>query len=85
MYISPSYFASFIWYNLVQFRKNGAEMDWGFIVFQLFMLAFLIAFASAVFFAVNSLVARKSAASNVEQIENKLDRIIELLEKQNKE
>ncbi|WP_090951050.1 DUF4083 family protein [Parageobacillus thermantarcticus] len=37
------------------------------------------------FLRVQSLVARKSAASNVERIEKKLDRIIELLEKQNKE
>ncbi|NNU94530.1 DUF4083 domain-containing protein [Geobacillus sp. NFOSA3] len=60
-------------------------MDWGALIFQLVMFAFLIAFASAVFFAVKLLVVRKSSESNEARIEKKLDRIIELLEKQNKE
>ncbi|RAK14035.1 uncharacterized protein DUF4083 [Anoxybacillus vitaminiphilus] len=59
-------------------------MDWGSIIFQLVMFAFLIAFMSAVFFAVKSLVMRKSSESSAARIEKKLDRIIELLEKQSK-
>ncbi|WP_153125962.1 DUF4083 family protein [Peribacillus tepidiphilus] len=59
-------------------------MDWGSIIFQLAMFAFLIAFATAVFFAVKSLVMRRSSESSAVQIEKKLDRIIELLEKQSK-
>jgi hypothetical protein len=65
--------------------KDGGNMDWGALIFQLVMFAFLIAFASAVFFAVKLLVVRKSSESNEARIEKKLDRIIELLEKQNKE
>ncbi|GMB08347.1 DUF4083 family protein [Thermolongibacillus altinsuensis] len=60
-------------------------MDWGSIIFQLVMFAFLIAFASAVFFLIKSLVERRGSESNAARIEKKLDRIIELLEKQNKE
>jgi large-conductance mechanosensitive channel len=66
-------------------KKDGAEMDWGSIIFQLVMFAFLIAFACGVFFAVKSLVVRRSSDSEEARIEKKLDRIIELLEKQNKE
>jgi hypothetical protein len=60
-------------------------MDWGSIIFQLLMFAFLIAFASAVFFVVKLLVMRRSSDSSAARIEKKLDRIIELLEKQSKE
>jgi hypothetical protein len=60
-------------------------MDWGSIIFQLVMFAFLIAFACGVFFVVKSLVVRISSDSEEARIEKKLDRIIELLEKQNKE
>jgi hypothetical protein len=58
--------------------KDGGNMDWGALIFQLVMFAFLIAFASAVFFAVKLLVVRKSSESNEARIEKKLDRIIEL-------
>ncbi|WP_027409372.1 DUF4083 family protein [Anoxybacteroides tepidamans] len=60
-------------------------MDWGAVIFQLFMLALLIAFASAVFFLVKSLVAKGYSHNSTARIEKKLDRIIELLEKQMKE
>jgi hypothetical protein len=60
-------------------------MDWGSIIFQLVMFAFLIAFVCAVFFAVKLLVVGKRSDSNEARIEKKLDRVIELLEKQNKE
>jgi large-conductance mechanosensitive channel len=66
-------------------KKGGTKMDWGSIIFQLVMFAFLIAFASAMFFVVKSLIARKSSENNEARLEKKLDRIIELLEKQNKE
>jgi hypothetical protein len=70
---------------MVQLGKGGCDkMDWGSIIFQLLMFAFLIALASAVFFAVKSLVMRRSSESSAAQIEKKLDRIIELLEKQSK-
>ena len=54
--------------------------DWESFIFPLVMFAFLIAFARAVFFVVKSLVMSKSSA----QIDKKLDRIIELFEKQSK-
>jgi len=50
--------------------------DWESFIFPLVMFAF----ARAVFFVVKSLVMSKSSA----QIDKKLDRIIELLEKQSK-
>jgi hypothetical protein len=54
------------------------------VIFQLLIFALLIAFSSAVFLVVKSLMEGRNYTNSQERIEEKLDRIIELLEKQNK-
>lgn len=61
------------------------EGDWGVShFFQLLIFALLVAFASAVFLVVKSLIEGKNYTNSQERIEENLDRVIELLEKQNK-
>jgi hypothetical protein len=57
-------------------------MNIGDLAFQLIFFILLIGIIAAVFYAVRSLVIRKP--DNSRSIEQKLDRIIELLEKENK-
>ncbi|KXG08932.1 hypothetical protein AT864_02840 [Anoxybacillus sp. P3H1B] len=60
-------------------------MQWGDLIFLLLMLALFAAFISAIFWATRSLLGRsRGSESQLTQIEEKLDRIIELLEKQRK-
>ena len=58
-------------------------MNIGDLLFQLIFFILLIGIVSAVFYAVRSLVIKEPA--NSKSIERKLDRIIELLEKENKD
>jgi hypothetical protein len=57
-------------------------MNIGDLAFQLIFFILLIGIIAAVFYAVRSLVIREP--DNSRSIEQKLDRIIELLEKENK-
>lgn len=57
-------------------------MNMGDLLFQLLFFIFLIGMFAAVFYAVRSLVMGPDKQKSMEQ---KLDRIIELLEKDNKE
>ncbi len=59
-------------------------MNIGDLVFQLISFILVIGLVSAVFYAVRSLVM-KNNLDNSKSIEQKLDRIIELLEKNNKD
>lgn len=59
-------------------------MNIGDLVFQLISFILVIGLVSAVFYAVRSLVM-KNNPDNSKSIEQKLDRIIELLEKNNKD
>ncbi|OQM46163.1 hypothetical protein B6A27_08185 [Anoxybacillus sp. UARK-01] len=56
-------------------------MQWGDIIFLLLMLALFAAFISAIFWATQSLGRSRGSESQLAQIEEKLDRIIDLLEK----
>jgi hypothetical protein len=58
-------------------------MNIGDLLFQLIFFILLIGIVAAVFYAVRSLVIREP--NNSKSIERKLDRIIELLEKENKD
>lgn len=58
-------------------------MNIGDLLFQLIFFILLIGIVAAVFYAVRSLVIKEPA--NSKNIERKLDRIIELLEKENKD
>ena len=58
-------------------------MNIGDLLFQLIFFILLIGIFAAVFYLVTSLMKKKPDDSN--SIEQKLDRIIELLEKNNKE
>lgn len=57
-------------------------MNIGDLLFQLLFIIFLIGLVAAVFYFVRSLVIKKP--DDQKNIEQKLDRIIELLEKENK-
>ncbi|WP_079504637.1 DUF4083 family protein [Mesobacillus jeotgali] len=57
-------------------------MNIGDLLFQLVFLVLLIGLSAAVFFVVTSFLKKKP--DNQKSIEQKLDRIIELLEKDNK-
>ncbi|MBT2680416.1 DUF4083 family protein [Bacillus sp. ISL-35] len=57
-------------------------MNMGDLLFQLIFFIFLIGLFAAVFYAVRSLVGK--GPDKQERIEQKLDRIIELLEKNHK-
>lgn len=58
-------------------------MNIGDLLFQLIFFILLMGIVVAVFYVVTSLIKRKPDAA--ESVEQKLDRIIELLEKNNKE
>lgn len=58
-------------------------MNFGDLLFQLIMFILLLGIIFAVYFAVRSIIIKNP--SNPKSIEQKLDRIIELLEKENKE
>ncbi|MBS8266330.1 DUF4083 domain-containing protein [Mesobacillus boroniphilus] len=58
-------------------------MNIGDLLFQLIFFILLIGIVAAVFYAVRTLVIKKP--DNQKSIEQKLDQIIELLEKNNKE
>ncbi|WLR54740.1 DUF4083 family protein [Mesobacillus subterraneus] len=58
-------------------------MNIGDLLFQLIFFILLIGIVAAVFYAVRTLVIKKP--NNQKSIEQKLDRIIELLEKENKD
>lgn len=58
-------------------------MNIGDLLFQLIFFILLIGIVAAVFYAVRTLVIKKP--DNQKSIEQKLDRIIDLLEKNNKE
>ena len=58
-------------------------MNMGDLFFQLISFILLVGIVGAVFYAVRSLVIRQP--DNQNRMEQKLDRIIELLEKNNKE
>ena len=58
-------------------------MNIGDLLFQLIFFILLIGIFAAVFYVVTSLMKRKP--DNSKSVEQKLDRIIELLEKNNKE
>lgn len=58
-------------------------MNIGDLLFQLLFIIFLIGLVAAVFYFVRSLVIKKP--DDQKNIEQKLDRIIELLEKENKD
>ncbi|WP_226086510.1 DUF4083 family protein [Mesobacillus sp. S13] len=58
-------------------------MNIGDLLFQLIFFILLMGIVAAVFYVVTSLIKRKPDAA--ESVEQKLDRIIELLEKNNKE
>ncbi|MBT2686167.1 DUF4083 family protein [Bacillus sp. ISL-37] len=58
-------------------------MNIGDLLFQLIFFILLIGIVAAVFYAVRSLVIKEP--DNSKSIERKLDRIIELLEKENKD
>ncbi|MFT9599394.1 DUF4083 family protein [Mesobacillus sp.] len=58
-------------------------MNIGDLLFQLIFFVLLIGIVAAVFYAVRSLVIKEP--DNSKSIERKLDRIIELLEKENKD
>jgi hypothetical protein len=63
--------------------KEGINMNIGDVIFQLLMFIIIFGIFSAVFFLVRSLVTKQPNWSN--NIEQKLDRIIELLEKDKRE
>lgn len=68
---------------MIKLGKKGADnMNIGDLLFQLLFFIFLIGMFIAVFYAVRSLVMGPDKQKSIEQ---KLDRIIELLEKDNKE
>ncbi|NKE05890.1 DUF4083 family protein [Mesobacillus selenatarsenatis] len=58
-------------------------MNIGDLLFQLIFFILLMGIVAAVFYVVTSLIKRKP--DDAESVEQKLDRIIELLEKNNKE
>ncbi|MBT2642763.1 DUF4083 domain-containing protein [Bacillus sp. ISL-41] len=58
-------------------------MNMGDLLFQVISFILMIGIVAAVFYAVRSLVIKEP--NNQKSIEQKLDRIIELLEKDNKE
>lgn len=58
-------------------------MNMGDLIFQVFSFIFMIGIVAAVFYAVRSLVIKQP--DNQKSMEQKLDRIIELLEKDNKD
>ena len=58
-------------------------MNIGDLLFQLIFFILLIGIVAAVFYAVRSVVIKQP--DNQKSIEQKLDRIIELLEKENKD
>ncbi|WNF23342.1 DUF4083 family protein [Mesobacillus jeotgali] len=58
-------------------------MNIGDLLFQLIFFILLIGIFAAVFYVVTSLIKKKP--DNSKSVEQKLDRIIELLEKNNKE
>ena len=58
-------------------------MNMGDLLFQLIFFILMIGFVAAVFYAVRSLVSKRPDKQN--SMEQKLDRIIELLEKDKKE
>ncbi|MCM3575936.1 DUF4083 domain-containing protein [Mesobacillus subterraneus] len=58
-------------------------MNIGDLLFQVISFIFMIGIVAAVFYAVRSLVIKQP--DNQKSMEQKLDRIIELLEKDNKE
>ncbi|KRF54170.1 hypothetical protein ASG99_27715 [Bacillus sp. Soil768D1] len=62
--------------------KVGVNMNIGDMIFQLVSLIFIFGIFSGVFFLVRSLVTKQPSKSA--SIEQKLDRIIELLEKDKK-
>lgn len=59
-----------------------SKVNIGDLLFQLLFIIFLIGLVAAVFYFVRSLVIKKP--DDQKNIEQKLDRIIELLEKENK-
>ncbi|WP_042351445.1 DUF4083 family protein [Bacillus massiliigorillae] len=59
-------------------------MNLGDIAFQVFSLIFLLMLIFTIYFAIKSLFTYKSHSSNSKSIEEKLDTIIELLEKDKK-
>lgn len=58
-------------------------MNMGDLLFQIIFIILLMGIVAAVFYAVRSLVMK--SPGNSKSIEQKLDRIIELLEKENKD
>jgi prolipoprotein diacylglyceryltransferase len=63
--------------------SGGVILNMGDLLFQVISFILMIGIVAAVFYAVRSLVIKEP--NNQKSIEQKLDRIIELLEKDNKE
>ncbi|WP_026562682.1 DUF4083 domain-containing protein [Bacillus sp. J37] len=59
-------------------------MNIGDVVFQLLMFMFMFGIFGVVFFLVRSLLSKNPQSQKVNEIEKKLDRIIELLEQDKK-
>ncbi len=56
-------------------------MNMGDLFYQLIIYAIFLGLVFAVYFFIRSIVTKNNSNSNAKNIENKLDRIIELLEK----
>ncbi|WHX66002.1 DUF4083 domain-containing protein [Peribacillus frigoritolerans] len=74
---------------LLDIRKEERRKKWGYLginigdlVYQLIMFILLLGMIFAVYFFVRSLLARSNKSNSIEQ---KLDRVIELLEKDKRE
>lgn len=65
-------------------KKRGFAMNTGDIIFQLIMFLLLGGIFAVVFFLVRSLLSRNQQPKKENEIERKLDRIIELLEQDRK-
>ncbi len=59
-------------------------MNIGDAIFQLLMFLFIFGIFAAVFFLVRSLLSKNQQPNKINEIERKLDRIIELLEQDKK-
>ena len=72
---------------MIHYSQNllrGIYMNIGDVVFQLLMFMFMFGIFGVVFFLVRSLLSKNPQSQKVNEIEKKLDRIIELLEQDKK-
>jgi len=72
---------------VIHYSQNllrGIYMNIGDVVFQLLMFMFMFGIFGVVFFLVRSLLSKNPQSQKVNEIEKKLDRIIELLEQDKK-